>query len=40
MRQIGMAIFQLAQAGRGPAGRGQQVLDNARRSLYGILADD
>src|SRR4051812_21952906 len=40
-RQVGIAIFQIAQAGtweRVTAAR--EVLSNARRSLYGILAED
>jgi DNA-binding PadR family transcriptional regulator len=40
-RQVGMAIFQIAQAGS-PAqlAEAREVLTNARRSLYGILAED
>jgi DNA-binding PadR family transcriptional regulator len=40
-RQVGMAIFQIAQAGS-PAqlAEARDVLTNARRSLYGILAED
>ncbi|HEY6695064.1 MAG TPA: PadR family transcriptional regulator [Solirubrobacteraceae bacterium] len=40
-RQVGMAIFQLAQAGT-PAqiAQAREVLTNARRALYGILAED
>ncbi len=40
-RQVGMAIFQIAQAGS-PAqlAEAREVLTNARRALYGILAED
>ena len=40
-RQVGMAIFQLAQAGT-PAqiAQAREVLTNARRAMYGILAED
>jgi DNA-binding PadR family transcriptional regulator len=40
-RQVGMAIFQIAQAGS-PAqlAEARDVLTNARRSLYGILVED
>jgi DNA-binding PadR family transcriptional regulator len=40
-RQVGMAIFQLAQAGNPEQiAAAREVLNNARRALYGILADD
>ena len=40
-RQVGMAIFQLAQAGSAEQiASAREVLTNARRSLYGILAED
>ena len=40
-RQVGMAIFQLAQAGTAEQiAQAREVLVNARRSLYGILAED
>jgi DNA-binding PadR family transcriptional regulator len=40
-RQVGMAIFQLAQAGNPEQiTAAREVLNNARRSLYGILAED
>ena len=40
-RQVGMAIFQLAQAGNPEqVAAAREVLNNARRALYGILADD
>jgi len=40
-RQVGMAIFQLAQAGTAEQiAAAREVLNNARRSLYGILAED
>jgi DNA-binding PadR family transcriptional regulator len=40
-RQVGMAIFQLAQAGTAEQiAQARDVLTNARRSLYGILAED
>jgi len=40
-RQVGMAIFQLAQAGTPEQiAAAREVLNNARRSLYGILAED
>ena len=40
-RQVGMAIFQIAQAGS-PAqlAEAREILTNARRSLYGVLAED
>ena len=40
-RQVGMAIFQLAQAGSPQQiAAAKEILSNARRSLYGILAED
>jgi DNA-binding PadR family transcriptional regulator len=40
-RQVGMAIFQLAQAGTPEQlAAAREVLTNARRALYGILAED
>jgi DNA-binding PadR family transcriptional regulator len=40
-RQVGMAIFQLAQAGTAEQiAAAREVLTNARRALYGILAED
>ena len=40
-RQVGMAIFQIAQAGTAEqVAAAREVLTNARRSLYGILAED
>jgi DNA-binding PadR family transcriptional regulator len=40
-RQVGMAIFQIAQAGTPEQiEAAREVLNNARRSLYGILAAD
>ena len=40
-RQVGMAIFQLAQAGSPQQlAEARDVLTNARRSLYSILAED
>jgi DNA-binding PadR family transcriptional regulator len=40
-RQVGMAIFQLAQAGTpDQIAQAREVLTNARRALYGILAED
>jgi DNA-binding PadR family transcriptional regulator len=40
-RQVGMAIFQIAQAGTSDqVAAAREVLNNARRSLYGILAED
>src|SRR3954454_8910598 len=40
-RQVGMAIFQIAQAGTSEqAAAAREVLSNARRALYGILAED
>jgi DNA-binding PadR family transcriptional regulator len=40
-RQVGMAIFQLAQAGTPEQiAAAKEILSNARRSLYGILAED
>ena len=40
-KQVGMAIVQLAQAGRPEqVAAAREVLNNARRSLYGILAED
>jgi DNA-binding PadR family transcriptional regulator len=40
-RQVGMAIFQLAQAGSPQQlAEAREILTNARRSLYGILAED
>jgi DNA-binding PadR family transcriptional regulator len=40
-RQVGMAIFQIAQAGTSEQiAAASEVLTNARRSLYGILAED
>jgi DNA-binding PadR family transcriptional regulator len=40
-RQVGMAIFQLAQAGTpDQVAAAREVLTNARRALYGILAED
>jgi hypothetical protein len=40
-RQVGMAVFQIAQAGTAEQNAAaREVLNNARRSLYGILAED
>ena len=40
-RQVGMAIFQIAQVGSAEQlASAREVLTNARRSLYGILAED
>src|SRR4051812_48613861 len=40
-RQVGMAIFQIAQAGSPEqVAAAKEILSNARRSLYGILAED
>jgi DNA-binding PadR family transcriptional regulator len=40
-KQVGMAIFQIAQAGSSEQiASAREVLNNARRSLYGILAED
>jgi DNA-binding PadR family transcriptional regulator len=40
-RQVGMAIFQIAQAGSSEqVAAAKEVLHNARRALYGILAED
>jgi DNA-binding PadR family transcriptional regulator len=40
-RQVGVAIFQLAQAGTADQiTAAREVLNNARRALYGILAED
>ena len=40
-RQVGMAVFQISQAGTAEqTGAAREVLTNARRSLYGILAED
>jgi DNA-binding PadR family transcriptional regulator len=40
-RQVGMAIFQLAQAGSPQQlAEAREILTNARRSLYGILAEE
>jgi len=40
-RQVGMAIIQIAQAGTAEQNAAaREVLTNARRSLYGILAED
>jgi DNA-binding PadR family transcriptional regulator len=40
-RQVGMAIFQIAQVGTADQlASAREVLTNARRSLYGILAED
>ena len=40
-RQVGMAVFQIAQAGTAEQiAAAREVLNNARRSLYGILAED
>ena len=40
-RQVGMAIFQISQAGTAEQmAAAREVLTNARRSLYGILAED
>jgi DNA-binding PadR family transcriptional regulator len=40
-RQVGMAIFQIAQAGSAEQqAAAREVLSNARRALYGILAED
>ena len=40
-RQVGMAIFQIAQAGTAEQiAAAREVLNNARRALYGILAED
>jgi DNA-binding PadR family transcriptional regulator len=40
-RQVGMAIFQIAQAGSSDqVNAAREILSNARRSLYGILAED
>jgi DNA-binding PadR family transcriptional regulator len=40
-RQVGMAVFQIAQAGTADQlTAAREVLNNARRALYGILAED
>jgi len=40
-RQTGMAVFQIAQAGTAEQiAAAREVLTNARRALYGILAED
>ena len=40
-RQVGMAIFQIAQVGTAEQlASARDILTNARRSLYGILAED
>jgi DNA-binding PadR family transcriptional regulator len=40
-RQTGMAVFQIAQAGTADQiAAAREVLNNARRALYGILAED
>jgi DNA-binding PadR family transcriptional regulator len=40
-KQVGMAIFQLAQAGNpDQIAAAREVLNNARRALYGILAEN
>jgi DNA-binding PadR family transcriptional regulator len=40
-RQVGMAIFQIAQAGTADqVVAAREILTNARRALYGILAED
>ncbi len=40
-KQVGMAIFQIAQAGTAEqVVAAREILSNARRSLYGILAED
>ena len=40
-RQVGMAIFQIAQVGTAEQlASAREVLTNARRSLYGILAEE
>jgi DNA-binding PadR family transcriptional regulator len=40
-RQVGMAIFQIAQAGTADQlTAAREILTNARRALYGILAED
>ena len=40
-RQVGMAVIQIAQAGTAEqSAAAREVLNNARRSLYGILAED
>ncbi len=40
-RQVGMAIFQIAQAGSPTQlAEAREILTNARRSLYGVLAED
>jgi DNA-binding PadR family transcriptional regulator len=40
-RQVGMAVFQISQAGTAEqTAAAREVLTNARRSLYGILAED
>jgi DNA-binding PadR family transcriptional regulator len=40
-KQVGMAIFQIAQAGTSEqVVAAREILTNARRSLYGILAED
>jgi DNA-binding PadR family transcriptional regulator len=40
-RQVGMAIFQIAQAGTADQlASAREILTNARRALYGILAED
>jgi DNA-binding PadR family transcriptional regulator len=40
-RQVGMAIFQIAQVGTAEQlASAREILVNARRSLYGILAED
>ena len=41
IRQVGMAIFQIAQVGTAEQlASAREVLTNARRSLYGILAEE
>ena len=41
MRQIGMALFQIAQGGsEAQQAEAKQVLDDTRKRLYKILADD
>ena len=40
-RQVGMAVFQIAQAGTtDQLAAAREILTNARRALYGILAED
>src|SRR5919108_740961 len=40
-RQVGMAIFQIAQVGTAEQiASAREILTNARRSLYGLLAED